>query len=822
MIDCKVIKTPARGVPRIIAVFSFRYDAHLVPDLIRNISPFVHGYAAFDDRATSLPMTDEPARRNALHAAARQMGADWILAVDPDERFERAIADRIGNMTADPELNLIWTFNLRELFTPLAYRTDGIWNEKKQMRLYPAKATIEPLQRGLHGRWIANSANYIEMASGLNLYHLRHVSVRRTRHRRDFYASADPKRLFHSIGYDYLADTRGMVLKEISTGRRYDPDFIEDHGLWAAPPSQFSGEPAIDPLSSQLETLLRAIRHNAAENAACLARDITMAVPDHDCLRLVAAHLARKAGHPQDALDLLAPFFLGNQKPPQLAQEIRSACIGVSDGNPPPHPAFDQPDALWRRWVNAATFHEGPNIGRGRLCTIVVGHKSPKTLLPVVAALRSQSEDTEIVVVNSAGGDPATLLADHLAHIRLIDIQESVYVGLARNVGIDASHAEFVSFLADDCVPGPGWVASRLARHGQGAEMVSTAVMPARPRSIVGILEQTFVFPGRAPDLNEDEALHYGRSYTRDILRKTGYFAPALPVGEDSEYNRRADFIGSVEWAPEIYVTHMGKQSLRDFYRDLFKRGQRAAYFMRRPGTTKEGPHWVQRRLAVQHYRSRVVLTNHADLNPITRFALRLALRYAIHVQEKAYLSMEAPLSAAEEEIQKATEPDALIDALNAAIALTPQNWRLFMKLGSAHLSKDAKAGFPAAMEAFRKANALAPAESEPVRLACTAISANQGHAASVIFAKEALAMAPSQASLACQVAAFSQYAKQFDSSIYYGQRSLLHDPTDVRTYLILQKTYLLAGNPAQSEHCKATRDQFLAVKEEQARRPAA
>lgn len=35
---------------RTIAVFSYRYDAHLVPDLIANLDPIVDGWIALDDR----------------------------------------------------------------------------------------------------------------------------------------------------------------------------------------------------------------------------------------------------------------------------------------------------------------------------------------------------------------------------------------------------------------------------------------------------------------------------------------------------------------------------------------------------------------------------------------------------------------------------------------------------------------------------------------------------------------------------------------------------------------------------------------------------
>ena len=55
---------------RLLAVFSYRYDAQLVPGLLANIDPVVDGWIAFDDRAASGVFSSEPARRRAFLASA--------------------------------------------------------------------------------------------------------------------------------------------------------------------------------------------------------------------------------------------------------------------------------------------------------------------------------------------------------------------------------------------------------------------------------------------------------------------------------------------------------------------------------------------------------------------------------------------------------------------------------------------------------------------------------------------------------------------------------------------------------------------------------
>ena len=76
------LKRPGQR-PNVVAIFSFRHDAHLVPDLIENIAPMVDGWIAFDDTASTAFFSDEWGRRRALIEAALGIGARWILAVDP-------------------------------------------------------------------------------------------------------------------------------------------------------------------------------------------------------------------------------------------------------------------------------------------------------------------------------------------------------------------------------------------------------------------------------------------------------------------------------------------------------------------------------------------------------------------------------------------------------------------------------------------------------------------------------------------------------------------------------------------------------------------
>lgn len=218
---------------RTIAVFSYRYDAHLVADLIANIDPVVDGWIAYDDRGATGVFSSEPQRRRILLDAAHEAAADWILAIDPDERLERGTAERIGQLTGDYR-RMAWGFRLRELYSPTEYRVDGLWAEKFQYRLFRAYDPAKYRPEDLHGLWYPPDLGFKARKSGLNLYHLKMMEPKRRIARRNLYDHLDPKGLLQDVGYDYLADEAGAVFEQIPPGRDYHPPHVDDGGLWMA------------------------------------------------------------------------------------------------------------------------------------------------------------------------------------------------------------------------------------------------------------------------------------------------------------------------------------------------------------------------------------------------------------------------------------------------------------------------------------------------------------------------------------------------------------------------------------------------------------
>jgi hypothetical protein len=222
----------------IVALFAFRYDRTLVPDLLQNIAPLVDGYISWDDTRNKELWYHEGSVRNGLIEAARSIGADWVLAVDPDERFEHRAAGAIRWRTL-VKRNVVYGFNFRELYTPTSYRVDGIWGEKVRWNLFPLRRGQTFHRLPVHSPWHPTNPGVRFKRIGVNLYHLKMIDERNRTSRRDLYEKLDPRAEIQTIGYAYLTDESSLVLEPIPGGRDYQPAYRDDYRLTqTGPPAQ--------------------------------------------------------------------------------------------------------------------------------------------------------------------------------------------------------------------------------------------------------------------------------------------------------------------------------------------------------------------------------------------------------------------------------------------------------------------------------------------------------------------------------------------------------------------------------------------------------
>lgn len=214
-----------------LAVFSFRYDAHLVPALLSNIEPLVDGWISYDDRHHEALISNEVHRRIQLLSAAREAGADWALAVDPDERFEASLSIAMEDLLSVDDV-CAHSFALREMFAVDRYRVDGVWGRKRQARLLSLKRGVRRPEGELHLSWHSFVPEARLNHTMFNLYHLKMIAPIRRAARARLYQHLDPGSLMQRQGYEYLNEDTGAVFEGVPAGREYFPAHIDDGELW--------------------------------------------------------------------------------------------------------------------------------------------------------------------------------------------------------------------------------------------------------------------------------------------------------------------------------------------------------------------------------------------------------------------------------------------------------------------------------------------------------------------------------------------------------------------------------------------------------------
>ena len=232
---------------RVLAVLQLRNEEQYLPGCLAHLREFVDGVVALDDGsldataeilagdptvnvitkpATSDHRWDELGNKRALLERARELGADWVLACDADERLERRFLIALRTLIAQfAGLRIaIWC---RELWDrPDTYRVDGVWGtgNKLRTRLFPVPPVISyDHNTALHGGWEPDLTQRLPRRTlDYNFYHLKMIRRADRIARRDFYVQLDPESKLQAMGYDYLTDETGLELRTIPADREYD------------------------------------------------------------------------------------------------------------------------------------------------------------------------------------------------------------------------------------------------------------------------------------------------------------------------------------------------------------------------------------------------------------------------------------------------------------------------------------------------------------------------------------------------------------------------------------------------------------------------
>jgi glycosyltransferase involved in cell wall biosynthesis len=219
-----------------------------------------------------------------------------------------------------------------------------------------------------------------------------------------------------------------------------------------------------------------------------------------------------------------------------------------------------------------------------QLACAVLSFAGEPSLVAAVRSIMEQSEPVEIVVVNSGGGDPEATLGAAGLNVPAIDHPTRLFPGAVRNLGIEATDAPFVSFLAADCEAEPGWAAGRLRAHRAGAAAVASVLTSARPASRSASASLLLLHHRRLPDTPPEGRQCFGLSYERGLFRRYGRFREDLRCEEDTDFNSRLGREVQIAWAPYVRTRHLYPDSPAELVSDLYRRGRLRANAVRRDG----------------------------------------------------------------------------------------------------------------------------------------------------------------------------------------------------------------------------------------------
>ncbi len=234
-----------------IALLQFRDEERFLPGWLANVEACVDGIVALDDGSTDRSAEivaahpkvielrrrpagqawDERANQVELVGAGRELGAEWLLCLDADERLETRFVESARELLAEADRDGIdvFRFNLRELWDdPHHYRCDGIWGKKMLCRLFrnrPEDRRFDP--RKLHRFWmpleLVADLEAVSRHTELNIYHLRMIRPEDRARRAARYQELDPGALYQPQGYSYLVDESGLARVRIPPERGYFP-----------------------------------------------------------------------------------------------------------------------------------------------------------------------------------------------------------------------------------------------------------------------------------------------------------------------------------------------------------------------------------------------------------------------------------------------------------------------------------------------------------------------------------------------------------------------------------------------------------------------
>jgi glycosyltransferase involved in cell wall biosynthesis len=189
---------------------------------------------------------------------------------------------------------------------------------------------------------------------------------------------------------------------------------------------------------------------------------------------------------------------------------------------------------------------------------------------------QSYSGAFEVLVINSGG-----LTYEYRAErpnmaVRILDFEERLWPGAARNAGLHAARGEIIAFMPADALAARSWLAERIAAHEDGADLVGGAILNGRPHNFIATAEYLLEYSALMPNasLLREQGIPHALSFKSRVFDVVGAYPEETTTGEDTIFNGRCLDAGlKVAFAPKAGLAHLGSKSLGEMYRHAFAHG---------------------------------------------------------------------------------------------------------------------------------------------------------------------------------------------------------------------------------------------------------
>ncbi len=190
----------------------------------------------------------------------------------------------------------------------------------------------------------------------------------------------------------------------------------------------------------------------------------------------------------------------------------------------------------------------------------------------VIASVQTElRQDIEITVV----GLDDTQRLSQLSSITFIDTVRQVGASTARNIGIQATTAEWLIFVDSECVVMPGWADAMKARLNDGHKVVGGGVTFRLDNywQLVYNISMFHEFLVHLPPSTRPFLPTLNLAVHRDVIRDTGLMDEELTRGQDVDWTIRMALAGyELFFEPRAAILHVPQRTdpstvLRYWYR---------------------------------------------------------------------------------------------------------------------------------------------------------------------------------------------------------------------------------------------------------------